>query len=105
MKKIIGRLTYNTETAEEIHSWSNSYSSSDFHSCSEALFRTGNGRYFLYGHGGPMSKYATQCDSNSWSGGSNIIPLTDEEALDWLVERGAEEETVLAHFPTALSPA
>ena len=30
-----------------------------------------------------MSKYAESTGGNSWSGGSAIIPLTMDEAMDW----------------------
>ena len=30
-----------------------------------------------------MSKYAQHIDQNSWSGGEDIIPLTESEARKW----------------------
>ena len=83
MKQIIKGKLYDTETAKEIAAWGNNRSTRDFSYCSETLYRKRTGEYFLYGHGGPMSKYAESCGDNSWSGGSKIIPLTYKAAQEW----------------------
>ena len=87
MKQIIKGKLYDTETAKEIAAWGNNRSTRDFSYCSETLYRKRTGEYFLYGHGGPMSKYAESCGDNSWSGGSKIIPLTYKAAQEWGEER------------------
>ena len=84
MKKIVNGLVYNTETAKEIVSWSNNLSGGDFNHCRESLYRTKNGRWFLCGSGGPMSKYSVSCGSNSCCGGSDIEVITEVEAQEWL---------------------
>jgi hypothetical protein len=81
MKKIIKGKRYDTETARLMGSWGNNRT--DFSYVHEELYRKKTGEYFLYGRGGAMSKYAEAVDQNSWSGGSNIRPLTYEEARDW----------------------
>lgn len=83
MKKIINNKLYNTDTAEEVGSWDNGRYGGDFSRCSETLYRKRTGEFFLYGDGGPMSKYSKSCGNNSWSGGSQIIPLTYEVARAW----------------------
>ena len=92
MKKIINGKVYNTETAQEVGSWSNNLSYRDFNHCEEALYRKKTGEYFLYGVGGPRSPYAERVGDNSWSGGSAIRPLTFEEAREWAEEKLSAEE-------------
>ena len=68
MKKVIEGKVYNTETAEELHDWSNHYPCSDFKACSESLYRTKKGAFFIAGSGGPLSSYAVPC-GNGYGGG------------------------------------
>ena len=91
MKKIIDGKRYDTETATKIHEWDNGIYGNDFKSCEEALYKTKNGAYFLYGSGGPASKYAEPCGNNSMGGGSDIIPMEPEEAFTWLCTHGGED--------------
>lgn len=90
MKAIIGGMRYNTETAREIADYSNGLGSGDFRNIEETLYRTKTGTFFLAGHGGAMTKYAEGNGNSTW-GSSKIIPLTDEEALDWLERKGTPE--------------
>ncbi|KAJ49379.1 hypothetical protein BD780_003494 [Clostridium tetanomorphum] len=90
MKKVINKKVYNTETAELIAKCGNGLGSSDFRYLFEELYRTKKGQYFLYGEGGPMTKYSESAGNSSW-GISTIIPLTDEEAYEWLEENGKSE--------------
>lgn len=83
MKKIINGKLYNTETARERGVWSNSGDWRDFAHVCETLYQKRSGEFFLYGDGGPMSKYAVPVSGNSWSGGARIIPLTFDEAREW----------------------
>jgi hypothetical protein len=84
MKKIIDGKRYDTETATKIAGWSNNLGSRDFHNCSEDLYKTKSGNWFIYGEGGPMTNYATSCGNNSYCGGEDICPMTPEEAQIWL---------------------
>ncbi len=83
MKKIISGKMYNTETASEVASISSYQSQSDFNWYEEILYKKTTGEYFLWGHGGPMTKYAEACDGGGYTGGSNIFPLSKEEVLEW----------------------
>ncbi|MDY6279763.1 MAG: hypothetical protein SPL63_06550, partial [Roseburia faecis] len=47
------------------------------------LYQKKTGEYFLYGEGGPMTKYAESIGQNEWSGGEEIIPLSVESARQW----------------------
>lgn len=82
MKRIINKKLYDTETARNIGAWDNGIYGS-FESVSETLYRKKTGEFFLYGEGGPMTKYARSAGNNSWSGGEEIIPLTVEAAREW----------------------
>lgn len=86
MKKIVNGKTYNTYTAEPVVTWTNGFSYSDLRNVIEVLMKTPKGAYFAFGKGGPMTKYAHNT-TDRFSGGADIIPLTEEEALGWLVER------------------
>lgn len=92
MKKIIDGKVYDTDKAHEVGSWDNGLSPRDFGNCFEALYRKRTGEYFLFGEGGPMSKYARTVGQNQWSGGSDIKPLTFEEARLWAEEHLAADE-------------
>lgn len=86
MKKVIGGKGYDTATADLIAEWSNHYFKNDFHYCEEDLYRTKRGSWFIHGQGGAMSKYQEPAGSNSWTGGSDITPLSQDEAFVWLQE-------------------
>lgn len=82
MKKIINGKRYDTETAQLIGSASYS-NRTDFHFWNEELYRKKTGEFFLFGEGGPASKYSQQVEQNTWSGGEQIMPLTLAEAQEW----------------------
>jgi len=91
MKKLINGKLYDTETAEEIYTSDNGIYGNDFRRYSETLYRTKKGVFFLYGEGGPLSKYAVN-HGNSTSGGSDITVLSNIEAFEWLQENQAIEK-------------
>ena len=86
MKKIINGKKYDTDTAKAVGTWDNGRSGRDFSHCAETLYRKRTGEYFLYGVGGPMSKYS-QSNGNTTSGGEDIRPLTEAEARKWAEEK------------------
>lgn len=86
MKKIINGRKYDTATAKLIGHYTFS-DPRDFCFCDEDLYRKRTGEFFLAGEGGPASKYAHRCDDNSRTGGEGIIPLTEEEAREWVEQR------------------
>lgn len=97
MKKIINHKLYNTDTATLLAVWDNSYFPNDFNYICEELYQKKNGEYFLYGTGGPLTHYCVPCGSNSYSGSAEIIPLSLEEAKDW-VETNADADTYIRCF-------
>lgn len=103
MKKVVNGKVYNTETADHVASWDNGYYGNDFKRCEEDLYRTSKGSWFIVGEGGPMSKYARPV-GNMTSGGDGLAPLTDDEAYQWLEDKG-ETELIEKHFPERIEEA
>ena len=86
MKKIINGKLYDTDTARRLGNYDNGGSWIDFGHFEEMLYIKKTGEYFLYGEGGPMTRYAVATGTNSWSGGERIMPLTYDEAAAWAEE-------------------
>lgn len=82
MKQVVNGKMYNTETAEELFNVSNSLGVNDFRNYDFCVYRTRKGNYFLSGEGGPMTMFARPC-GNMTGGGSAIIPISKDEALEW----------------------
>lgn len=91
MKKIINGKLYDTETAKCLGS--DSYSNPrDFNYWCEVLYKKRTGEFFIFGEGGPMSRYSRSLGDNSWSGGEKIIPLTLSKAQEWAEEHLSADE-------------
>ena len=82
MIKIISGKKYDTDTAECVAT-NEEMPEDSLKYVVESLYRKTNGEYFLYGKGGPKSRYVHWISSNSYTSGSEIIPLTEEEAKSW----------------------
>lgn len=91
MKKILAGSLYNTETAHLVGEWDNGIYGNDFRNCSEALYQTRSGKYFIHGEGGPMSTYAEHHGNNT-SGSEQIRDLTAAEAREWAEEKLTADE-------------
>lgn len=83
MKKIINGRVYDTEKAKELGTYANAGSWRDFSHLEETLYRKKTGEFFLFGEGGPMTRYAEAEGQNSWSGGRRIMPMSYDEAREW----------------------
>lgn len=81
MKKIIDGKMYDTETAELLGAFTKNVGT--FNYVHEELYRTKNGRFFVFGSGGPLSRWAQADGSNSWSGGSGLQALSVDYAKQW----------------------
>ena len=81
MKKIILGRRYDTETAELIGLFRDSCPG-QFDYVKEELYRKRTGEYFLYGEGGPRSRYA-KSEGSTFSSGSDIRRMTEDEAREW----------------------
>ena len=115
MYKVINGARYNTETAKELGSYSNTYNDRDLNYYAETLYLTKAGKYFLHGEGNAMSQYAECYGANSWGWGAKIIPMTEAEAQQWASEHldadecdaiwGKEDEPKVGSTPiTAILP-
>lgn len=109
MKKIINGVRYDTEKAVLVGEADNLHrgvsSSSDFAYWEAALYRTQrSGRYFLAGKGGPMSRFSQSVGQNSWGGGSDLIPMSKEEALAW-AEQHLDVDEIEEHFADVIEDA
>lgn len=95
MNKIIKGKRYSTDSAKAMAS-DEFGSVTDFSHWEETLYRKNTGEYFLYGEGGPASKYAESVGQNQWRGGEKIIPLSIEAAQKWAEEHldGTEYEKI-----------
>lgn len=95
MKKIVQGVLCDTTTAKRLGKASY-LGSRDFAHWSEELYRTKSGKYFLYGEGGPASRYAVTIGQNEWSGGEKIQLLSRETAMEWAEEHLDGEEYAAA---------
>ena len=82
MKKIISGRRYDTKTARLVGFTYYGMPGDLYYWC-EDLYLKRTGEYFLYGQGGPMSKYSQQVGQNKWSYGHEIRPLSLDEAKAW----------------------
>ena len=89
MKKIINGKVYDTDKAHEL---GRDGGGDGFARWSEALYQKRTGEFFLYGEGGPMTKYAVSIGQNEWSGGDKIIPITAMNARKWVEEHLSAEK-------------
>ncbi len=103
MKKIINAKLYDTTIAEELAEKWNGLNNRDFRNCTETLFKTKHGSYFLCGEGGALSRWAEHFGNNS-SEGCDIIPMDKTEALEWLAKNDFPE-IIEKEFPDLIEEA
>ena len=82
MKKILDGTPFDTDKAVEIGT---AKRINGLESWVAILYRTPRSRrYFLAGAGGPMTRFGQSGGRNVWgSGGFDIIPLPEVDALKW----------------------
>lgn len=101
MRAIINGVRYDTEKAVLVGEADNLRqveSVTDASYWEAGLYKTPrSGRFFIAGRGGPMSRFARGSGQNSWTGGSRIIPLDVEDALEW-AEENLGAEAIEKHF-------
>ena len=103
MRKIINGVIYDTEKAELIGN--DCYGNpSDFRYYEECVYRTKKGNWFLYQSGGAMSCMRESVGSNTTSGSSDIITLTEDEAFEKL-ESMNEIKAIEKWFPEKIQEA
>ena len=94
MKKVIGGKLYNTDSAKRLGFWSNGLGYGDLNRCEEILYQTRSGAYFIYGAGGPMSRYSRSVGQNQWSGSQHIEPVDFDTAKKWAEEKLDADEYI-----------
>jgi hypothetical protein len=106
MKAIINGKRYDTSKATLIGETSSPgyVSVNDFSYWEAGLYKTPrSGTYFLAGQGGPMTRWSRSA-GNMQTGGSGIIPLDADEALEW-AERYLATSEVEAGFGAVVEDA
>ena len=86
MKIIINGLKYDTEAPQTVEIGRVTGGSefvTDFNYWEAGLYRTGGGRYFVQGEGGPMTRFASPTGDSAMGYGEKIIPITPEQAREW----------------------
>ena len=84
MKKIIEGIKYDTDTAKVIDAFCNGLPMTSSRYIDEKLYQKGNGEFFLHGNGGARTVYCNSYPDGSVSGGEDIIPLSVDEAKEWV---------------------
>ena len=82
MKKIVHGRKYDTDTATKIASMDNDLGRNDFRRIEETLYLKKTGEYFIFGKGGPMTRYS-EYDGNVSRGSCDIVPISIEDAKKW----------------------
>ena len=83
MRKIIDGRKYDTETATKLAEIKRDQGDS-LRFYEEALYRKRTGEYFMYGHGGGMSRYSRYVPEAGMSGpGEAITPVSADQAREW----------------------
>ena len=90
MKMVTGGLKYDTETATLVAEDCNGYDRSNNNYWTEQLYRTRNGRWFLYKAGGANTQYMVKlCDGRGF--GESIEILNEEAVKAWLEDHNQAE--------------
>lgn len=96
MKKVINGKVYDTDTAREVGCFDSGAGDRLF-GWSETLYVKRTGEYFLFGEGGPGSKYSVRTGVNNTTGSAKIFPLSYDEARKW-VEDNLSGDEYIAEF-------
>ncbi|MFO0802654.1 MAG: hypothetical protein U0791_05970 [Gemmataceae bacterium] len=97
-KYILEGRVYDEDDAELVHEYESRHPQTDLRWVRESLYKTQSGRFFVTGEGGSNSHFAETEDEQWWSPGEGGYLLSDAEALEWLVSRGAKAEVIEEHF-------
>lgn len=95
MRAIIDGVLYDTDDMRKLASDSADCSPRDFQWWAETLYMAGPSVFALHGRGGPMSRWAETVGINEWSGGEQLVGLTDGQAREW-AEDHCDAETYLS---------
>lgn len=88
---------YNPDASDKLGDWSPGHTPGGFLHEVETLYKTENGNYFILLEGGLFSRFHAFPGSEIWYGGSNITPVSHEEAFGWCEQTG-NYEVIEEHF-------
>ncbi len=89
MRKAIGKKSYDTARAKLVCKFESDLGKYDLEFEITELYRTARGAWFVAGTGGPASRWAVESGRGSWRGGSGLLPITSEEAREFLEQHAA----------------
>lgn len=95
MRKVIDGKKYDTNTSAKCGGYEYGCVG-DANHIYEVLYRKKTGEFFLHGEGGAFTKYRRDCGPNSYTGGEDITPMTEEEARVWAEDHLDYDEYVRA---------
>jgi len=100
MKEIVDGQLFDTDAddVQSIATYQPVADRGDFRFLREELHKTASGQYFLAGEGGPMTDYRKQVGSGEYTGSSEIKPLSDDEAFQWMQSQDIATEIILDEF-------
>ena len=101
MKQVFDGLIYDTDDAIEIAMNESRVGIDDFGGFEEAIYKPDSGRWFLWGKGGPHTRWREPVGNNAFGSGEAIHALSEVEALDWFERTGADPDVIAAHFTIA----
>ncbi len=105
MKAIINGKRFDTSKAILVGEADYNGSVTDFQWWEAGLYKTPrSGQFFLAGEGGPMTRWSRSVENNGYTGGSGIIPLEADDALEW-AERYLTTAEVEEHFGNVVEDA
>lgn len=91
MRKIIKNAVYDTATARKIGETECEYPVYSPMYEKETLYRKRTGEYFLHCYGGEKSNHRKRIDKK-WAFGEKILPITYDEAMEWISENKIQME-------------
>lgn len=92
MRKIISGARYDTDAAKKIAHWESDQDYTSLTHCTEELYRTKSGKWFIYGTGNAATVYAIRRRDGWTVPGEQIVPLSEEVAQKWVLEHLGEEQ-------------
>lgn len=98
MKRIIDRTLYDTETAEQVARYMPNSVAGGVVDIRETLYKRTDGKYFLYQERWITEGYSAVIYDEMDPSWENIVPFTEEEAVDWCEDRMIEGEIVIEEF-------
>lgn len=97
MQRIIDRILYGTDLAEQIAEYAPSTDGGSIYHLVETLFKRADGEYFLRCRGGAMTMHG-RFRGGSPTVGVTITPLSEDAALEWCEAREIDGAVVMAAF-------